>query len=129
MGTSTIYMIRDLLPDTNAAIAVIKGNDRIEALLSDAQLYTSIIVIGELYYGASYSERRSENLENILTFMSSVKVLSCGEETAVRFGEIKADLRKKGRMIPDNDIWIAATSLQHGLELVTRDGHFQHVDN
>jgi tRNA(fMet)-specific endonuclease VapC len=41
---------------------------------------------------------------------------------------IKAALRTSGRMIPDNDIWIAASAMQHGLTLATRDQHFQAVD-
>ncbi|HEV8045487.1 MAG TPA: PIN domain-containing protein [Rubrobacter sp.] len=37
-------------------------------------------------------------------------------------------MRRIGRPIPENDIWIAATALQHGLVLVTRDSHFEHVE-
>ncbi|HEY4572503.1 MAG TPA: PIN domain-containing protein [Thermoanaerobaculia bacterium] len=35
---------------------------------------------------------------------------------------------RKGRPIPENDIWIAASARQHGLTLATRDGHFDDVD-
>jgi tRNA(fMet)-specific endonuclease VapC len=38
-------------------------------------------------------------------------------------------LRIKGRPIPENDIWIAATARQHDLTLVSRDRHFAEVDN
>lgn len=45
------------------------------------------------------------------------------------YGEIKALLRQKGKPIPDNDIWMAASARQHLLTLVTRDSHFDEVDN
>ncbi len=31
---------------------------------------------------------------------------------------------KIGQMLPDNDLWIAATTMQHGLVLAARDHHF-----
>ena len=46
----------------------------------------------------------------------------------VFYRRIKAELRVKGKMIPDNDIWIAATAFQYDLILATRDGHFQHIN-
>lgn len=42
---------------------------------------------------------------------------------------IKSRLRKKGRPIPENDIWIAATAQEHALVLVTRDPHFQEIED
>ena len=55
-------------------------------------------------------------------------ILSCDEVTGDIYGQIKVQLRTKGRPIPENDIWIAATAMQHGLTLVTRDRHFQEID-
>jgi tRNA(fMet)-specific endonuclease VapC len=48
--------------------------------------------------------------------------------TAQQYGEIKNALRAKGRPIPENDLWIAALSLQYGLTVVTRDDHFNAID-
>lgn len=50
------------------------------------------------------------------------------EETAERYAMILGTLRKKGRPIPTNDIWIAACAMQHGAKLLTTDRHFSHVD-
>ena len=49
-------------------------------------------------------------------------------DTASLYGTIKANLRKKGKPIPENDIWIAAIAMQHDLTLLTRDRHFEAVD-
>jgi len=49
-------------------------------------------------------------------------------ETTRNYGRIKAQLRKKGKPIPNNDVWIAAIALQYDLTVVTRDKHFDQVD-
>jgi tRNA(fMet)-specific endonuclease VapC len=51
-------------------------------------------------------------------------VLGCDVGSAQRYGEIKDQLSKKGRPIPENDIWVAAVALQYDLTLVSRDEHF-----
>ncbi|MEO1367025.1 MAG: PIN domain-containing protein [Acidobacteriota bacterium] len=38
-------------------------------------------------------------------------------------------MRQRGRPIPENDMWIAASALQHNLALATRDSHFQTVED
>jgi tRNA(fMet)-specific endonuclease VapC len=53
----------------------------------------------------------------------------CDLETAGWFGIIKDQLRRKGSLIPDNDIWIAAVAMQRGLILATRDSHFDEIES
>lgn len=60
--------------------------------------------------------------------MQNVRVIGVDEETAERYGELFARLHAKGTPIPTNDIWIAATAIQHGLDLFTYDRHFRNVD-
>jgi tRNA(fMet)-specific endonuclease VapC len=48
--------------------------------------------------------------------------------TADRFGRIAAALRRKGRPLPTNDIWIAAHAMESGAELLSFDQHFDAVD-
>jgi len=55
-------------------------------------------------------------------------VLDCDAKVARRYGEVKNMLRKRGRPIPENDIWIAAIALENNLTLVSRDDHFLEVD-
>lgn len=45
-----------------------------------------------------------------------------------QYAETKTALRRKGKPIPENDIWIAAFALANDLTLVARDEHFDHVD-
>ena len=69
-----------------------------------------------------------ENRDRVDAFASANAILDCDTDTARQYGSIKQSLRSKGRPIPDNDIWIAATALQHDLTLVTEDAHFDEVD-
>ena len=118
------------LLDTNYVIRLMAGRKLIdERLSSDPDLYLSIIVLGELYYGAQKSKRLSENMIQISDIMQSMQVLPCDEKTAYEYGIIKNDLHLKGRPIPSNDIWLAALARQHGLILVTRDRHFQEIEH
>jgi tRNA(fMet)-specific endonuclease VapC len=48
--------------------------------------------------------------------------------TALEYGYVKTGLKKRGKPIPENDVWIAACAFQHDLILVTRDGHFEYVE-
>jgi len=56
-------------------------------------------------------------------------LLPCDSTTSRFYGEIKTWLRRKGRPLPENDIWIAASAMQHSLPLVTRDAHFEEIEH
>jgi predicted nucleic acid-binding protein len=56
-----------------------------------------------------------------------VKLLDVTEETAERYAIILNSLWQAGTPIPTNDIWIAASAMEHGLELLTTDEHYQKV--
>jgi tRNA(fMet)-specific endonuclease VapC len=92
------------------------------------EAFASVVVIGELLYGARLSLNPDKNLALVGSFASSITVLSCDRVTAEAYARLKQGLRKKGRPIPDNDLWIAATAVQHGLTLFSSDAHFDGVD-
>ncbi len=117
------------LLDTNTVIGLMEGLPGSRTLLDrDDPVLVSIIVLGELYYGAQKSQRFEHNLERIRTITSLCTVLGCAWGTAHEYGRLKNEQRKKGRPIPENDLWIAATARQYDLILVTRDGHFDEID-
>jgi tRNA(fMet)-specific endonuclease VapC len=117
------------LLDTNVVIAIFAQDGNVLAQLQQAsEVFVASVVLGELYYGANKSSRVIENIRRIGEFSAANRVLACDAETAQAYGEIKNNLRKKGRPIPENDIWIAALAQQHDLILVTSDGHFGEID-
>jgi tRNA(fMet)-specific endonuclease VapC len=116
------------LLDTNVLIALLRCEPRTLVKIEGAEeVYLPSIVLGELYYGARKSKRIEENLLRLTHLAAQSAMLPCDEGTAVRYGEIKDDLRRQGRPIPENDLWIAAIAVQHGLTLVTSDSHFEVV--
>ena len=64
---------------------------------------------------------------DVLTRMEGI--LPVTPQAAERFAEIDAMLRRKGRPIPVNDVWVAAVALSEDAVLVTADAHFSHVDH
>ena len=118
------------LLDTNIIIAFFASEVAVKNNFAQAnEIFIPTIAVGELCYGARKSGRSQENLERIEEFIANNTILECNTETARRYGDIKNQLRLKGRPLRENDIWIAALSLEYNLILVTRDAHFQEVEN
>jgi tRNA(fMet)-specific endonuclease VapC len=118
------------LLDTNVVIALLEGEAVVKDQFAQAgEVFVSSIALGELYFGAGKSGRPQTNRARVDEFAANSAVLGCDTDTARRYGEVKNALRLKGRPPPENDIWIAAIALQHGLTLITRDGHFNEVDD
>ncbi|PWU06913.1 MAG: VapC toxin family PIN domain ribonuclease [Terriglobia bacterium] len=118
------------LLDTNIVIALLEGEEAILSNLDQAsEVFVSATVLGELFYGAAKSGRPGENTDKVERFAAGRSILTCDVDVARAYGRLKQSLREKGRPIPENDIWIAATAVCHGLVLITRDRHFQEIDD
>jgi tRNA(fMet)-specific endonuclease VapC len=89
----------------------------------------SVFVLGELNAGFRAGKKGRENRRILERFLEkpSVAVLEATRETAEIFGIVKDSLRKAGKPIPVNDVWIAAHALETGSVLVTYDDHFRVV--
>jgi predicted nucleic acid-binding protein len=88
------------------------------------------VVLGELEFGILLlpSGRRRKRLESwFLNVVEILPVLDMDRETARVWAALLARLRKKGRAMPLKDSLIAASALQHGLAVATRNsGDFAH---
>jgi tRNA(fMet)-specific endonuclease VapC len=119
-----------ILLDTNAYSAFMAGDKSVFEYIVEAEaIYISTIVIGELFAGFHGGGRFNQNKEELKLFLSKdgVKTIDVTMETAEIFGEIKSKLTKTGKMIPLNDIWIAAHSIETGSKLITYDRHFKNI--
>lgn len=123
-------MIGRYLLDTNIIIALFASDPSVMHSLAQAsEVFLPSIAIGELCYGARKSGRSQENLGRIEALVKNSMVIECDADTARQYGDVKNNLRLKGRPLPENDVWLAALALQSGLTVVTRDAHFQAVEN
>jgi tRNA(fMet)-specific endonuclease VapC len=120
----------NVLLDTSAYSQLRRGHQAILNVVERSETVAlPTIVLGELHSGFRAGNRNAENTAYLARFLSkpSVRVLNVTEETALRYAEIDVYLRKRGRPIPSNDVWIAAVALEHGLQLLTLDAHFREI--
>ena len=118
------------LIDTNIAIALFAGDEIVTEKVRNAEfIAVAPTIIGELWYGDQKSQQVIQNLRKIDILANNSKFYRYDFETAQFYGIIKERLERKGTLIPDNDIWIAAIARQHNLILVTRDAHFDEIES
>lgn len=123
--------ITAILLDTNAYVAFKQGHpDAVKIVQYAPMLALSSTVLGELLAGFAVGSREAKNRAELGEFLASerVHILTVDDVTAAYYARIYRNLREKGHPIPTNDMWIAASALQHGYALFSHDGHFQAVD-
>ena len=117
-----------MILDTNAISALFEGSPALEALLSrQARHELPVIVIGEYRYGLARSRHRKRLLALLEELIRESAVLSVGLKTAAAYATVREALRAQGTPIPENDVWISALAIEHGLDIVSRDTDFDHV--
>lgn len=116
--------------DTSAYSAFKRGHPGILSSLQRAEeIVLNTVVLAELLAGFRNGDRFERNLAELDRFLSSprVRTESLDRETAFRYSEIIDFLRQRGTPIPTNDVWIAASAMEHGLRILTTDPHFERV--
>ena len=125
-------MLKYLL-DTNIVIYVLKRRPKEVLAIFNAnasRMAISSITLSELMYGAEKSLNTDKNLEAVEEFVSHLEVLPYDAKASQHYGQIKAALEKKGQIIGENDIHIAAHAISHGLILVSNNvREFKRVPN
>lgn len=81
----------------------------------------SVVTKAELLYGVELSPRKAQDAAALEAFLPHVDVLEFPEAAATHYAEIRADLKRSGRMIGSNDLLIAAHARGLGLTLVTNN--------
>ena len=113
--------------DTNRLTDLLRGDRKLEELLVQAdEIWLPLVVLGEIKAGflAGSQYARNEAALRRLLDKETVEVLLPDSETAEHYARLYVQLRLAGTLIPANDLWIAASVLQHNLTLITRDRHF-----
>ena len=123
--------MKKILVDTNA-YAAFKRNDPValEVMRSSEYIGVNTVVLGELYSGFKSGSRENRNRKELAQFLDSprVETVMIDEETAEFYAKIYWDLKRKGKPVPSNDMWVAASAMRHGLALFTFDDHFKNID-
>jgi predicted nucleic acid-binding protein len=117
-----------MIVDTNALSAAADDDPAAIAILARAdQMAIPVIVLGEYRYGTAQSRHRAIYENWLAGLLRDCAVLDISEPTTQHYAEITLELRRKGKPIPTNDLWIAALCRQHSLPLLSRDRHFDQV--
>ena len=123
--------MRPILIDTNAYTAFMLGDAAVVEVVAHAErICLNSIVLGELLGGFAAGKRESKSRAELARFLDSprVEVVPVTAQTADSCALVYSGLRRKGVPIPTNDLWIAASALEHGAALLTRDAHFARID-
>ena len=123
--------MRPILLDTNAYSAFMLGVAAVIEVVAHAErICLNSIVLGQLLGGFAAGSREAKNRAELARFLDSprVEVVPVTAQTADSYALVYSGLRRKGQPIPTNDLWIAASALEHGAALLTRDAHFAHIE-
>lgn len=122
--------MRPVMLDTNAYSAFKRGNpDIIEIIQHSETIAISPIVLGELFAGFDNGKKADNNRKELHQFLSSsrIRLYQITTDTANYYAQIFTRLKKKGKPIPTNDMWISAQALEHGCFVCTYDKHFSEI--
>jgi predicted nucleic acid-binding protein len=121
-----------LVLDTNIYSDYAEGlSDVVETIIQYGQeLFIPSIVIGELTYGFLKGNRQLYNERKLLQIIKGlqIEIISVNADVARKYGFIFLALQKKGTKIPINDVWIASCCMAVSGVLLTRDHHFEKVE-
>jgi tRNA(fMet)-specific endonuclease VapC len=117
-----------MLLDTNAISAIGEKDGGILRILAAADAVAlPFIAVAEFRYGLLGSSRPECGLLLLERLTESAGVCFPDAETLGHYAWISDHLRRKGRPIPHNDIWIAALARQHSMQILSRDNHFDSI--
>jgi tRNA(fMet)-specific endonuclease VapC len=117
--------------DTNAVSDFIKNSGNVRARgvrLPTSTLYISAVTEGELLFGLVKKPDAINLHKAVYEFINRVEVLPWDSTAATKYGELRALLESKGRILGGLDLMIAAHALSGGFVLVTKDKAFAQVD-
>jgi predicted nucleic acid-binding protein len=119
-----------VLIDTNIySYAALGEPGAVEIFQSFERILFSPVAVGELLAGFKGGSREKQNTQQLHRFLGQrrVEVVGINQNTSTFYAMILDTLKRQGTPIPTNDLWIAASALEHGVPLATRDKHFRKI--
>lgn len=118
-------MSSQYLLDTNICIYIAKQQPpkvlKKFQTLKVGQVAMSVITYGELTYGACKSNAYKKTMRLLNELTELIPALDLPETAAQQYGAVRAELEAKGKIIGNNDLWIASHALSSNLILVTNN--------
>jgi len=115
--------------DTNALSAAAESEpSALEIVAHAGRVAVPVVVLGEYRLGIAQSRYGAQYENWLREWIAAVEVLDVDRQTTHSYAAIGSELKRKGKPIPANDLWIAALCRQHSLPILSRDRHFDWVD-
>ena len=123
--------MKPLVLDTNVLINFCQRPDAFKRteIASCQLLLVTATVAGEFLAGVNDTRRGKESLQRFQELLAypTVSRKPVTDITADYYAKVFQALKARGQPIPQNDMWIAASALEHGADIVTYDPHFRLV--
>lgn len=117
-----------MILDTNGLSAMADGDPGVAPILQQAEeIALPAIALGEYRYGILQSRHHARYERWLKQVLATCRLLPVEESTTAAYANIRGELKRAGRPIPGNDLWIAALARQHSLPVLSRDQHFDWV--
>ncbi|MFO0971618.1 MAG: PIN domain-containing protein [Candidatus Saccharimonadales bacterium] len=116
-----------MILDTNAYTALLKDKYGVVSVVQTARdIVLPIPVVAELRFGFVRGSQQIRNEQKLQLFLlqSNTRTINISETTTHIYAELAALCRSKGRVLSNNDVWIAALAIEHDRPLVTYDKDF-----
>jgi predicted nucleic acid-binding protein len=116
--------------DTNRYTDLMRGVSEVIQIVESAdEIVLPFVVVAELHAGFQGGSRRAANEAILDKFLRrpSVGIAYPDHQTLLHYADLGSDARRRGRVLPHNDLWTAALCLQHGFSVYSRDKHFDYL--
>lgn len=126
-------MARGYLLDTGVANLIALRDETTSRYIAPlSPIYIPNIVFGEMQFGAYWHAYRHQSQKYLDIYDDFIKryrsaIISPNLATAYYYGAIYAELKTKGQLIQQNDVWIASLALQYQLTLLTKDKDYERI--
>ncbi|MFB6306149.1 MAG: type II toxin-antitoxin system VapC family toxin [Flavobacteriales bacterium] len=124
--------VGSIIVDTNTYASFKRGNPfAVDIMKRAREIVFTPVVLGELYSGFNLSKKQKENLSefNELLKNEKVEMVNINETTSKYYANIYKELKYKGKPIPSNDIWIAASAMEFDFNVFSNDKHFNFIND
>lgn len=91
-------------------------------------LCVCFITIGELFFGAYKKKWGPAKIDRLKARLRSVTIVPFDYAVCQTYADLKTTLYASGKVVADNDLWIAACAVRHSIPLVSNNQtHFEGI--
>lgn len=118
----------DFIADTSAIVALLRGDEHAQEKVRGKTFAITFVTLAELNLGVLKAAKREAAWNSVRDLLRDRIMLQVSTVTPAIYARIYFELERSGKMIPVNDIWIAALAIEVQVPILARDEHFRRVN-